>query len=541
MARHPLEELPFSFVDHALRHGDSLVGLDLDQIRGFHWKPDAQLEFCSRALDDALEQALEHRAQILELAENEDAASQREKQRLLEYAEQATARIRMIADACVGAFFAEAKPKAREKERNRRLEVLQRALEGDEAAWQTLAELAAPIRDQHAPFHWMIEFPEVFYLERPDPLEAGGENRAAFMEAFVGNPPFAGVTRVAATSGPAYVGWLQETVPGDRGMRGRCDLSAYFFRRADDLLGPNGTIGFIATNTIGQGDTRKIGLQFLLTEAGGDIYDATSSMMWPGAAAVTVSIVNIALGSAIACTVHRRLDGVEVPAINSRLRGKPERPDAVRLSANDGCSFQGVIVLGTGFVLGPSERRSLIRSDPRNAGRIFPYINGQELNTSPTQTHDRFILNFGHMELAEAEGWPELLAIIRSRVKPERDRLHERNAWNRDVRRRWWQFASARPEAAAATADIDRCLVAAILSPLRVSVEVDEGPWKLVDDHVDELVALVAEGGLLPARAVAGHVEPPEVDGVAPKAEVLVGGVFGAGFDDDRCAVLAST
>ena len=32
-------ELPFTFVDHALRHGDSLVGLSFDQITSFHWKP----------------------------------------------------------------------------------------------------------------------------------------------------------------------------------------------------------------------------------------------------------------------------------------------------------------------------------------------------------------------------------------------------------------------------------------------------------------------------------------------------------------------
>ena len=30
--------LPFTFLDHALRHGDSLVGLDFDQIRNFNWK-----------------------------------------------------------------------------------------------------------------------------------------------------------------------------------------------------------------------------------------------------------------------------------------------------------------------------------------------------------------------------------------------------------------------------------------------------------------------------------------------------------------------
>jgi hypothetical protein len=32
-------EKPFTFLDHVLRHGDSLVGLDLEQVRAFHWTP----------------------------------------------------------------------------------------------------------------------------------------------------------------------------------------------------------------------------------------------------------------------------------------------------------------------------------------------------------------------------------------------------------------------------------------------------------------------------------------------------------------------
>jgi hypothetical protein len=34
-------EHALTFVDHALRHGDSLVGLTRKQIEAFHWDPDA--------------------------------------------------------------------------------------------------------------------------------------------------------------------------------------------------------------------------------------------------------------------------------------------------------------------------------------------------------------------------------------------------------------------------------------------------------------------------------------------------------------------
>ncbi|MFS8070926.1 MAG: DNA methyltransferase, partial [Byssovorax sp.] len=54
-------QLPFTFVDHALRHGDSLVGLDFKQIKAFHWAPPDQSETLLGLLRDALDQAVELR------------------------------------------------------------------------------------------------------------------------------------------------------------------------------------------------------------------------------------------------------------------------------------------------------------------------------------------------------------------------------------------------------------------------------------------------------------------------------------------------
>jgi hypothetical protein len=228
-------ELPFTFVDHALRHGDSLVGLDLEQIAAFHWKPPEQRELFGLLLRDSLDQALAYRAEILELAEREDARSQAEKRRLLGHAEHATDTIRMVADLCVGAFFAETKDRAREAERVRRQDLVTRYLSGETALEPELQRLAAEIRERHAPFHWWLEFPEVFYEERPDPLAGGKVDGAAYMEAFVGNPPFMGVAFMTKQLGEGYVPWLwmQMQHPG---TTGKFDLSAHFFRRGARLL-----------------------------------------------------------------------------------------------------------------------------------------------------------------------------------------------------------------------------------------------------------------------------------------------------------------
>jgi hypothetical protein len=368
-------------------------------------------------------------------------------------------RVRLVADACVGAFFAGDKPKTREQERQKRLAVVEAWLGGDEQGLSEIEEWSREIRKKHAPFHWHLELPEVFFVDRPDPLDDEKVNREAFVDAFVGNPPFLGVSGQSLSDGSEYVDWLQETVVGDRGNRGRCDLSAYFFRRAFDLLGTNGAVGFIATNTIAQGDTRRIGLKHLLRDPSTVIFDATRSTPWPGDAAVTISIVHLARGRVARETETRTLDNSLVLAINSRLRGTPERTDPVELRANKNCAFQGVIVLGMGFTLVQEERDALVRSDPRNAELIYPYLGGQEVNTDPRHRHDRFVIAFGRRSLEEAAQWRDLLEIVRDRVKPERDALHERNAWNRDVRRRWWQFASDRREAFEALSRMDKCLV----------------------------------------------------------------------------------
>ena len=441
--------LPFTFVDHALRHGDSLVGFDFDQIRAFHWQPQKQLELCEVTLREALEQAVELRQRILELADKEDPASQEEKRRLLDFSQQAIGRIRLVADACVGAFFAEQKPAAREKERIRRLGLVDAWLRGDESKRNELEEMAAEIRKAVSPFHWWIEFPEVFFEERPDPLEHGEVNRAALMEAVVGNPPFAGKNTMSNSVVPGYVDWLR-MLHSD--THGNSDLCAHFFRRAAVLLGEHGSLGLIATNTIAQGDTRSSGLLPLIAQCW-KLYDAVQSLPWPGAAAVSVAILHAAHGTP-ADFLTLRLDGVVVLAINSYLRSKPERPTPRRLYCNAGCTFQGSIPLGAGFMLEADQVHQLVAIDAKNQDRIFPYLGGEEVNTSPTQSPHRHVISFGRMTLDEAEKWPGLIRILRDKVKPVRDRD------KRDVRRRyWWRFAEPTPALYEAVSTLDRCLV----------------------------------------------------------------------------------
>ncbi|WP_437767960.1 DNA methyltransferase [Sorangium sp. So ce281] len=435
---------PFTFVDHAIRHGDSLVGLSFDQIRAFHWKPQAQVELSAGLLSEALDEAIGIRKRILELAGEGTYAAQREKERLLFDAEDALDRVRLVADLVVGAFFGQKSDKEREKERTRRLDRVTAWLAAEkrgegETAGGILAELRGmqgEIRREQVPFHWMIEFPEVFSVERPDPLEGNKVTGKAMVDAFVGNPPFLGGKRISTELGDAFGSWIAEEHTTSKNT----DICAHFFRRGFSMLGAHGVLGFVATNSLAQGDNRSGGLAWILAH-GGVIFSATRNVAWPGDAAVTISVVHVARGIesfGAACS----LDGNCCKFIDSRLLPRAERPDPTPLSANALICFSGSYVAGQGFFLSPDERREILAEDRKATPLVHEYMGGEELATSPALDAVRWVINFGSMSLEEAEKWPSLMNVVRARVKPEREATRLMTGPGGHGKKYWWQYIS---------------------------------------------------------------------------------------------------
>ena len=443
-------DLPFTFVDHALQHGDSLVGLNQQQLLDGSWASNPQLGLWQGEVRDAFGEALRLRERIVALAAATDAASVNERAYLLRNADEVLQRAKLVGDVVVSAFFAASKPTARENLRKSRVGQLSEWF-ATQSAWPPPAEILlwqAEVLAQTPVFHWPLAFPEVFVQAREDLLAAGEAN--AMFDAFVGNPPFLGGSMISSYNSPAYKDWV--FLPDAIG--GTCDLAAMFLRRCAAALGAHGTLGMIVTNTISQGDTREGGLQWLAVDGGATIYHAENDAAWPGQAAVTISKVCFSLGHCTTAAGDVTLDGVTVKQINSRLMAGAERGDPRKLKRNQGLSYLGTKVYGQGFTLTPEERDAYLASDPRNAERIFPYLGGQEVNSSPTQSHHRYVISFGDMSLAEAEQWPELLARVRELVKPERDRQNRQA-----IRQRWWRYADHRPGLYASIAGLDRCLV----------------------------------------------------------------------------------
>ena len=243
---------------------------------------------------------------------------------------------------------------------------------------------------------------------------------------------------------------------------------AHFFRRAFDLLRDGGAFGLIATNTIGQGDTRETGLAEIL-KAGGTITRAVKRYQWPNeSAAVIVSIVHVAKGVWPIQFDDRQfynegatLNRVGGAILNNRLVSRisaylvPGDLDGTpaRLVSNAGVAFNGTKIYGQGFLFADnddettplSEMKRLKEFNPSYERFIKPYIGGEDVNTSPTHSSSRWVINLTNLSLEQAEEVADLLAIVRRKVLPERMKTKD-NADGRILKRDWWKFFRPKSE-----------------------------------------------------------------------------------------------
>jgi len=442
---------PLTFLDHALRHGDSLVGLAIPQIRAFHWKgnaPHFAAGFEALRGQEHLDRATELRRHIREAP---DDVSDWVRRDWLREAQQETDSVRFIGDLVLAAFFDESSVRARETRRKRFADQVLNGNAEQHRGWLAALRNGDP---PLAPFHWEVEFPEVF------------DRRSPGFDTIVGNPPFGGHITVVNSNVLGYTQWLRLA---HAESKGKCDVVAHFFRRAYNLIREDGTLGLIATNTIGQGDTRASGLRWIC-ENGGVIYSARRRVNWPGSAAVVVSVIHMAKGHHQGI---RLLDSESVEQITAFLFYRGGHSSPIRLRQNANKSFQGTTVLGTGFTFDDAGRNDnaspiaamhrLISEHPHYRKVIFPYIGGREINTSPTQSHHRFVIDFGDRGLSDCDDhFPHLMAIVKERVKPDRMRSAERSRSSHATRAAiWWQLYHRAQHLHTKLAGLDRTLAIA--------------------------------------------------------------------------------
>jgi hypothetical protein len=421
---------PFGFFDHNFRSGDSLLGIHrLEQLTRLRMDAESgrqyQLRIFGQTVEAAVNEAIELRKR-LRATTIRDIKDVEAMERLDHEARRKLESVELIADAMIGEALrcggnARALDTALDTLATMAGDFLGgRERVGEQIACKGRAALAIdlpagkPIRK---PFHWALEFPEVF--------EQGG------FDGVVGNPPFLGNRLWRAAMGEKLQ-WQCQMVLGT--SPGKVDLCVVFHRRAVDLLRTDGCYGLLATSNIAEGSAIEVGLGNIVQN--GAIYFAKKGMPWPGTAAVVVAVVAFIKGTWDAeCDADGRL----CPRIGPKLEPEAEDVWVPEELLDSPFAFAGVDnSKGAAFVIArESPWFSPLREEPNSL--LKPYITGDDITSSALNTIGRWALDIADRDLKEVERcWPLAYRFLIEEVMPNRT-VTELKSY-KGLSDRWWQF-----------------------------------------------------------------------------------------------------
>jgi len=411
------KDKPFTFLDHCIRCGDSLVGVNtLDQLLRFSFSGDEEIRSAFKKELKQIENRLNAvrllRKQIEDQPSNTPQDIER-KSAMLKNADEQTRRLTYAADLLLAASWAPMGTAERESALNATLIEVEYKFKDvpveqlDDEATKRLRKAGVGNR-----FHWPLEFPEVF--------DKGG------FSAFVCNPPFMGGRIIGRSLGEDYHEFLSLI---RNYVKGSPDLCAYFLLRSYALLREGSTFGLLATKSIAETGSRVVCLEQLVAN-GATIYNADSRKRWPGAASVVVAVVHVIKGT---WNGHFTLDNYTVPSISSSLESGMGESRPMKLAALRGQYSQGQDTMGRGFELSEEERDQILAESPACDEVIFPYFNGHDINNMPVLAPYRWVIYFRNWPEEQARRYQPAFRRVRDLVKPYRDgltgQIHQRCYW----------------------------------------------------------------------------------------------------------------
>ncbi|MDE7529127.1 Eco57I restriction-modification methylase domain-containing protein [Aeromonas salmonicida] len=427
---------PFGFLDHSLRCGDSLLGIHrLDQLTELSMTPGSkgQQRLFGKNIEKAVHEAIELRQRLREMPIRDI----RDIEAMVRLDSDARDRLEVskrVADVLVGEVLATGESAASLERGLASLSIqadqafnnARNALEAlDEHSRMTLTVELPTGKSTRIPFHWPLEFPEVFV-----------RHRSGF-DAFVGNPPFIGNRLWKGTLGDRLQ-WQCQMILGS--PPGKIDLCVVFHRRAVDLVRQDGCYGLLATSNIAEGSAIKVGLGVVVKH--GEIYFARKAMPWPGTAAVDIAIICFHKGL---WSGTRNADGTECPRIGARL--EPECCDVWEPKGlpNGLFSFAGVDnSKGLAFVI-TDENPWFERLRSEANSLLRPYITGDDITSSALTRLQRWALDIADLDLDEIRTkWPQAYCFLMDVVLPTRTIVALKSY--KGLIDRWWQFWNHRAE-----------------------------------------------------------------------------------------------
>ncbi len=412
------KERPFTFLDHAIKSGDSLLGItDLDQLRALHLDPaigraKVGLSLKPDAVDDAVERAIDLRRR-LESIPVVAVADAEVKAQLNAEADEALGALHTVADLVVGCALRAELPgqPLPEDQIAASTPLVAAALDADEPAElraSALGQIAGHARQaldagrpdaapHRHPLHWPLAFPEVF-VDR---------DRAGF-DAMVGNPPFLGGKRISGAAGSDFREYAVHWIAA--GARGNADLISYFFLRAATV---SNYIAFLATNTVAQGDTREVALDRLTGSGGWTILRAVKSCPWPGEATLEIAKVWLARTWKGLCDLDDAAVTAITPALEpaGRTAGQP-----FRLAGKAGLCFQGCIAGTPAFIPNDDTAVRLAKAEPEV---VRPFLNGDDVVSYPAHRASRWAIDFGDLDESSARRHAAAWKHAEDHIRPE--------------------------------------------------------------------------------------------------------------------------
>jgi len=125
--------------------------------------------------------------------------------------------------------------------------------------------------------------------------------------------------------------------------------------------------------------------------------------------------------------------------------------------------------------------RDVLRKESDSKKRIFRFIGGADLNSSPNLKPERFIIYFDDIdEEKKLDEWPSLKSIVEQYVRPQRLALPNKKS-NARLRHEWWRYSQGR-EMRQATAKLSRIVACSQTSKHRMFVLIP-GEW-VIDQKV---------------------------------------------------------
>jgi SAM-dependent methyltransferase len=299
-------------------------------------------------------------------------------------------------------------------------------------------------------------------------------------EFVVGNPPFIGNKRMIATLGEGYAKALRAAYPR---VAETADFVMYWWAKAADLARANALrrFGFVTTNSITMPFNRAVIERSFRESPPLSLCYAIPDHPWSldeDAAAVRIAMTvgqhGRQLGVLQTChpvpgskTYEEELGNPVIGYIDAMLRVGPSLLSAVPLRSNSELSYMGIIPVGLGFCLEPSEMAALGISEKRLPPVIKPYLSGRDL---AQKSRSMFIIDFFGLSFETIqERYPVLLQRVLETVKPLRDTANRKNH-----RENWWIFGEARPGMRAALKGLTRYIGTPETSKHRWFVFMDE-------------------------------------------------------------------